>query len=156
MIEGHRYTLSWARWIQLTPSNSIYLTPTPECTKSSHPLSFLKCFPFVPCMLHVTISTLWSLTRHTNIYEASTLCINISDGMFPAVDCQVYHKIGNPHLWMSCFIGNLLQQVQAGPCSSLYNTTGFLELTIPIKKNSFVIRRILPVFTRTILLLYHE
>ena len=127
----------------------------PEYTKLSHPLSFLTFFPFVPCMLHVMISMLWYLIRNTNIYEASTLCINISDTMFATVDCQVYHKIGIPHPWMFCFISNLPQQVQAGPCPSLYNTTGFLELTIPMK-NSLVIKRILPVFTTTILLLYHE
>jgi len=56
---------------------------------------------------------------------------------------------------MSCVISNLLQQVQAGPCPSLYNTTGFLELMIPMI-NSLVIRRILPVFTTIILLLYNE
>jgi len=55
---------------------------------------------------------------------------------------------------MSSVIRNLLQ-VQAGPSPSLYNTTGFLELRIPMK-NSLVIRRILPVLTTIILLLNHE
>ena len=75
--------------------------------------------------------------------------------MFATVDCQLYHKIGIPYLWLYCFISKLLQQVQAGPCPSFYNTTGFLELTMQMK-NTFVIRRILPVFTTKILLPHHE